>query len=82
MSSECDFDDFIVRDDMPLYGGTDDNLSLRTIARTYDVIDRSVTISFYEQICHSMFIIVQHRPSQDARACSLGWSWAVSILRV
>jgi hypothetical protein len=59
MSSGFDFGDFIPRDDMTLWDTTDHSLSLLTIARTCDVIDCSVTISFYEKICNSMFIMAQ-----------------------
>jgi hypothetical protein len=69
LSSEFDFGDFIPCDDMSLCDTMDHSLALptkgiqfsnKTIARTYDVIDRSVTISFYEHISDSMFIMVQH----------------------
>jgi hypothetical protein len=46
MSSELDFGDFMPRDDRA-----------RTMARTRDVIDISVTVSSYAHICDSRFII-------------------------
>jgi hypothetical protein len=60
MNSEFDFGDFIPRDDRGLCEMADDNLSLPTIARTCNVIDCFVTITSYEQICESIFIMVQH----------------------
>jgi hypothetical protein len=60
MSSEFDFGDSIPRDDLPLCHLADNSLSLPMITRTGDVIDRSVTISSYQQICDSMFIMTQH----------------------
>jgi hypothetical protein len=69
MSAEFYFGDFIPRDDMPLCDTTDHRLSLptigiqfssKTIARTCDVIGRSVTISSSEQICDQMFEMAEH----------------------
>jgi hypothetical protein len=57
MSSEFNFSTFIPRDDMLLCNTTDSSLSLPTIARTYDMIDRSMTISSSRHICDSMFIM-------------------------
>jgi hypothetical protein len=67
MSSEFDFGP---RDERPLCDTMDHILSLPTMgiqfsgkatARTDDVIDRSVTISTYEQIYDSTFRLAQHR---------------------
>jgi hypothetical protein len=68
MGSEFDFGDFIPHDDMPLCDATDHSLSLPTVAWTCDAINRYVTISSYEQICDSMFIMAQHNhcPYLDA----------------
>jgi hypothetical protein len=60
MSSVFDFGVFILCDDILLCGTTDHSLSLPTIAQTCNVIDRSVTISLSQQICHSTFIMAQH----------------------
>jgi hypothetical protein len=79
MNSGFDFRDYIPRDDLPLCDTMDHSLSLPTIeiqfskmiARTCDVIDRSVTISPYAPICDPMFIVCLYYAAELCTSCTI-----------
>jgi hypothetical protein len=80
MSSEVDVGDFIPRDDIPLCDMTDHNVPLPTIARAYDVIDRSVTISFVNRFatrCSEWHIISDPRSRLNDCVENAIYGWLV-----